>query len=451
MKNTISIVGGGLVGSLLSIYLGRRGYKVRVFEARPDMRHQDIPAGRSINMACSTRGWRALDEVGVGELVRKSAIPMYGRMMHSLEGDLTYQPYSDDRQAIYSISRAGLNKILMDFAEDKFDVEFIFNRKCVEMSEDKSITTFLNVKTGEHENYETPVLFGADGIYSKVREQLFHEEKLEYKQTNIGHSYKELHIPVNKYNEFALESNALHIWPRGEFMLIALPNPDKSFTCTLFLPSKGDYSFAELHDEASVARFFNSFFPDVKGIMPGLQRDFHKNTTSGLGIIRSYPWSSEGKVCLLGDAAHAIVPFYGQGMIAGFEDCYTLNGLMDKHGDNWEQIFKAFEEDRKPNADAIADLAMRNFVEMRDLVGDPRFIVRKLLEQKIERLHPDVFQSLYSMVSFSNIPYKEALDKGVKQDSLLDELMEKENIEDNWDSPETEQLIEELLHRTYAE
>lgn len=437
----ITIVGGGLVGSLLSAYLAKRGHEVDVYERRQDLRKVSISAGRSINMACSTRGWKALDYIGVGDQIRASAIPMKGRMIHDEQGNLTFQPYGRKGQAIYSISRGGLNKILMDFAEKEMGARFHFNKKCTDIDLEQNVTHFLTANSNETTAVKSDLIFGADGAFSAVRQVLEKQNRFNFSQTYISHGYKELTIPPTSEGDFAMEPNALHIWPRGQYMLIALPNPDHSFTCTLFLPFEGKSSFENLLTKEDVFQFFQKTFKDALPLMPSLEEDFFNNPASSLCLIRCFPWTYKNQVALIGDAAHAIVPFYGQGMIAGFEACTVLEALMNKHGEDWETIFQEYELTQKPNADAIADLALHNFIIMRDKVADPSFLLKKQLERKLHDLFEDEFIPLYSMVSFSTIPYAEAQQKGKEQDELLDELMEIENLEEKLDSEEIVPLL----------
>ena len=441
----VTIVGGGLVGSLLATYLGQKGFSVAVYERRSDMRKANISAGKSINMACSTRGWQALDKVGVADQIRKAAIPMNGRVIHSPEGELTFQPYGQDGEAIYSISRAGLNKILMSFSEGSNNVSYHFNQKCTDIDFDAPSATFQNSETGEIKEVKSDLIFGADGAFSAVRNVMQKQDRFTYSQTYISHSYKELHIPAGENGTFLMEKKALHIWPRGQFMLIALPNPDGSFTCTLFLPYEGKTSFQTLTERNVVQAFFEKEFADALQIMPTLVDDFFENPTSSLAVIRCFPWTYEDKVCLIGDASHGIVPFYGQGMISGFEDCFILDQLIDQVENDWETIFKTFEKSRKPNTDAIADLALHNFIVMRDLVAKPDFLLKKKVEKKLQRMFPEKFTPLYSMVSFSNIPYAEALERGKKQDVLLDEILTIKGLEEKMDSSEIEEKIREMF------
>lgn len=426
MSKQVTIVGAGLVGSLLAALLGKRGYQVNVYERRPDIRQANISAGKSINMACSTRGWRALDLVGAGDKVREAAIAMNGRMMHGIDESLTFQPYGKEGEAIYSISRAGLNQILIDHADDYENVNFHFEHKCLDIDLDATTASF-ELANGEQKHVESDLIFGTDGAFSAVRSVMQKLKHFNYSQEYISHDYKELSIDA-KYGEFQMDKHSLHIWPRGSHMLIALPNPDGSFTCTLFLPYEGENSFEKLNTEAEIKAFFESKFPDALKLIPNLTELFDENPTSPLVIIRCFPWSYDGKVALIGDASHAIVPFYGQGMNAGFEDVSILNELMDKYGDNWIDLFKEFETTRKPDADAIADLALKNFIEMRDLVGQDWFLKRKKIERALYETFPKDFIPQYSMVSFTNTPYSEAVSKGNQQDLILDELATKEDI-----------------------
>ncbi|MEP2026448.1 MAG: NAD(P)/FAD-dependent oxidoreductase [Reichenbachiella sp.] len=428
MSKQITIIGAGLVGSLLAALLGKRGYQVNVYERRADIRNANISAGKSINMACSTRGWKALDLVGAGDKVRKAAIAMNGRMMHGIDESLTFQPYGKENEAIYSISRAGLNQILIDHADEYENVNFQFEHKCIDIDLDRTIASF-ELNDNETKYVESDLIFGTDGAFSAVRSVMQKLKHFNFSQEYISHDYKELSIEA-KNGEFQMEKHALHIWPRGSHMLIALPNPDGSFTCTLFLPYEGENSFEKLNNESEIEAFFKSKFPDAFKLIPNLIELFNENPTSPLVIIKCFPWSYKGKVTLIGDASHGIVPFYGQGMNAGFEDVSILNELMDQHGDNWIELFQEFENSRKPDADAIADLALKNFIEMRDLVGQEWFLKRKKIERALYETFPERFIPQYSMVSFTNTPYSEAVRKGNQQDLILDELVNKEDILD---------------------
>ncbi len=446
MSKKVTIVGAGLVGSLLACYLGRRGYTVNVYEKRPDLRKRKLVAGRSINMACSTRGWRALDEVGVGDVVRTHAIAMKGRVMHSEQSELTHQPYGIDNQAIYSISRGGLNKILMDYAEKDNDVTFHYNKKCMDVDVDSGTVTFVDYETKETETVTADLVFGADGAFSRVRGIMQRLPHFNYTQDYISSDYKELHIP-DLNGAFRMEKEALHIWPRGEYMLIALPNTDGSFTCTLFMPYEGKDSFEQLQDSAAARAFFEEKFPDALEQMPNFDEDWTENPQSSLVIIRCYPWTW-GKTALLGDASHAIVPFYGQGMNSGFEDVYVLEQLINEHNEDWEAILPAFGKSRKPNADAIADLALYNYKVMRDLTADPEFLLRKKLEHRVMELYPDRYLSLYSMVTFSHTPYSEAQKKGKEQDEYFTSLVREHDVEGMFESGSIDSFIHSLFEKT---
>lgn len=440
MKKEITIIGAGLVGSLLAIYLSKRGYTVSVYERRADMRKEAMSAGRSINLALSDRGIKALEEVGIMDEIKKIAIPMHGRYLHQPDGSTAFQPYGKEGQFINSVSRAELNKKLMDLAQSH-GVKIYFNHKCEHINWSKKEISFETNDQLSIIHYQ--LLIGADGAYSAARlsHQLQHN-RFQYQQYYIDYGYKELVIPATKNNDFAIEKNALHIWPRGNYMLIALPNMDKSFTCTLFFPFEGDPSFASLNTTEKIKSFFETHFADAVNLMPTLTEDFYHNPTSSLVTVKCLPWIRNNHFALIGDAAHAIVPFFGQGMNAGFEDCSVLNALIEKYADDWEKILPEYESLRKPDADAIADLALNNFVEMRDKVADPIFLLQKKIEGKFSAKYPGKWIPAYSMVTFSpHIRYSEALQKGAIQQRIMDEIMALPGIEKNWDSIEIEQLI----------
>ena len=441
-KKNVLIIGAGLVGSLLSIYLARRGYKVRVCERRGDMRKDKVEAGRSINLALSDRGLLALEKLGIADEIRKIAIPMNGRFIHNMDGSTAFQPYGKQGQYINSVSRAELNKRLMDLAEAE-GVELLFNEKCTSIDWKEDHISFENTSGKSRPSYKTDLLFAADGAYSVARlNHMLQHDRFEYQQNYIDYGYKELHIPPGPEGSFRLEKNALHIWPRGNFMLIALPNPDGSFTCTLFFPFEGEVSFASLNNSSAVQSFFAKYFSDAAAVMPTLETDFFQNPTSSLVTVKCSPWIRDDKFALIGDAAHAIVPFFGQGMNCGFEDCYILDGLIEKYGQDWKTILYQYQALRKPDADAIAELALNNFIEMRDKVADPRFLLQKKIEARIHEKHPDKWIPAYSQVTFSpHIRYSEARDRGNKQEMIMQEVMARPGIEKNWDSPEIENYI----------
>ncbi len=442
-QRSILVVGAGLVGALWARLLALQGHRVTLVERRPDLRRADIPGGRSINLAVSDRGWRGLRLAGLEERVRPFALPMEGRMIHDRDGTQRFQPYGKPGQAIYSFHRRRLNELLLTAVEECPGTQILFEHRCVDVDLDAP-AILVETPTGQH-RLEAEVIFGVDGAYSAVRGRLQHLEGFNYCQEYLDYGYKELTIPPTSSGAWALEPRALHIWPRHSFMLIALPNPDRSFTCTLFFPLEGERSFAALRTEADVLHLFRHEFPDAVPLMPRLTEEFFTNPTGSLVTIRCFPWSYDGKVLLLGDAAHAIVPFYGQGMNAGFEDCVLLLEFLRRYGDDWSAAFHAFERFRKPHADAIAQLALDNFVEMRDRVAQPRFLLRKKLEQYLAERYPERFMPLYTMVTFTHMPYGEALRRGRLQDQILDALMELTESEADWEQPSFQQQAAALL------
>lgn len=444
MSNKVSVIGAGLVGSLLSIYLAKRGYNVNVFERRADMRKNKMSAGKSINLALSDRGLRALEGVGIVEEIRKIAIPMYGRFLHNQDGTTGYQPYGKSGQAINSVSRAGINMMLMDVAESMPNVKINFEERCTNVNSRSGKSSFINEATQKETHVDADLIFGSDGAFSAARlSAMLGHDRFTYNQFYIEHGYKELHIPAGPGGEFLMDKNALHIWPRKSFMMIALPNIDGTFTCTLFMPFEGENSFANLKTKEQVAEFFNRVFPDAVPLMPTLIDDFMNNPTSSLVTVKCFPWTFDDKLALIGDAAHAIVPFYGQGMNCGFEDCVVLDGLIDKHKENWHNILDEYQTLRKPDGDAVADLALGNFVEMRDKTADPKFLLQKKIEAWFSEKHPDKWVPQYTMVTYRpDIRYSYALDKGAEQDVIMKKVMAAvPDIDQKWDTPEVEQLI----------
>ena len=437
-KNTV-IVGAGLVGSLWACFLAKQGYRVDVYERRSDLRDIEMDAGKSINLALSDRGLKALSKVGLDKETLKLCIPAYGRLMHDVDGNTTFQAYGKEDQAINSISRGELNALLMDAADEYSNVQFYFNHKCDRVSYNTGKLHITNLKSNKQIELQPDLIFGTDGAFSKVRYSLQKTDRFDYQQMFLKHGYKEVLMPAAENGGWRIEKERLHIWPRESFMFMALPNLDGSFTCTLFLPFEGERSFAQLKSDEDVLAFFNTEFPDVISHLPNLLEEYNSNPTSSLAIIRCFPWSNNN-VMLLGDAAHAIVPFYGQGMNAGFEDCTILNELM-LNEENWQDAFSKFETMRKPDAEAIADLALQNFVEMRDLVADDEFLLRKKIEKKLMRQFPDQFIAQYSMVTFTHIPYHKALDLGKSQKILLNELAEIPGIIENWDQDGIQEKI----------
>lgn len=438
---TATIVGAGLVGSLWAVYLSKAGYKVTIVERRSDIRNAEISAGKSINLALSTRGWKALDTVGVGDEIRKIAIPMPGRMMHDLKGNLTFQPYGKEGQAIYSVSRGGVNAKMMDIAEQHGKAQIFYNERCYKADLENGIV-YTETASGEKKQYQSDVVFAADGAFSAVRYNSFQVlDRFNFSQNYIEDGYREILLPANADGSYKLEKNALHIWPRGRFMLIALPNEDGSFTCTLFMPFKGESSFETLTSKEAVNTFFATTFPDFYNMMPNIADAWEDHPLSSLAIIRCYPWT-HGKTALMGDAAHATVPFYGQGMNAGFEDCTVLWELMQKHKEDWKKVFEEYQIMRKPDGDGVQDLSLHNYYVMRDYVADPKFLLQKKIEAHFSEKHPDKWMPLYSQVTFSHIRYSEAWKKGQVQDAIMKKVMaEIDNIEEKWNSQEVESAI----------
>ena len=405
------------------------------------MRKQIIDGGRSINLALSNRGIRALTDVGVANEITRIAIPMHGRMIHAVNGALTFQPYGKQGQFINSISRSNLNMLLMEAAE-KNGAEFHFNTRVSNV--DLENTTITHQVNGFASTKVFDAVVGADGAFSVVRQAMQFTDRYNFAQDYIEHGYKEFHIPAGDCGKHNLEKNALHIWPRESFMLIALPNPDGIFTCTLFFPFDGDPSFNSVNSDSKVRRFFETNCPDVTTLMPNLLEDFKTNPTSSLVTIKCYPWV-KNKTLLIGDAAHAIVPFFGQGMNAGFEDCRILNELLHQYQDDWEKAIQSFQQRRKADTDAIGQLALDNFIEMRDLVADEDFLLRKKIEAKIHDLYPDQWIPLYSMVTFhDNMRYADALQIGGMQKKIMDEVMRKPGIKSTWEHLDFEQLVRQL-------
>lgn len=442
-KNNITVLGAGLIGSLMAIYLKRHGLDVSIYDKRPDKRKTPYyEGGRSINMALSHRGWKSLEQVGLKDKVLPLAIPMYGRRVHDEHGGTTFIPYGKANQAIYSISRGKFNQLLAEEAE-RLGAEIHFEHKCVEVDFRSNEITF---ETPEGEKKLTAnVIIGADGAYSALRMAMQKQIRFNYKQEYISHGYKELTIPATPEGEFAMDPNALHIWPRGKFMLIALPNPDKSFTCTLFLPFEGTkVCFDKIKDEDDLETVFQAYFDDAYQVMPDLKKEFFKNPTAALINVECYPWV-QGNSLLIGDASHAMVPFYGQGMNCGFEDCYILNSLIEKLGTNaWDLVFEKFQKKRKIDTDAICQLAMENFVEMRDSVSDPKFLLRKKIEAKLHELYPKEWIPLYTMVTFSDMGYAEAYAQGKLQEAIMNKVMADPLITENWNKLDYEDIINKM-------
>ena len=438
-SSRIVIVGGGLCGSLLALRLAQRGFKIDVYESRPDLRSHDISAGRSINLALSNRGFKALEMAGVAEEARKICIPMYGRMIHDQSGGTFASNYSGNGLAINSISRGDLNGLLLTHAEKHPNVNLHFNMECREIDIENNILKFFNHESGVTHEEKADVIFGTDGAGSALRKSYFMSRKFlfNFSQQYLTHGYKELEIPAKEGNH-QISKDHLHIWPRGKYMLIALPNLDGSFTVTLFLGhEEGEYHFKGLDTEEKINQFFHDQFPDALALIPEIEKQFAKNPTGALGTIKCSPWYYKGNNLIMGDAAHAVVPFYGQGMNASFEDVYELDQFIEKYqtdlsseSPDWSRIFREYHHSRLEDAYAIGDLAEENYYEMRDKVADPTFIKKRKIEMQLEQKYPD-YLSKYSMVTFSeHMPYSEAMKKGREQDAFLLEYCKDRELED---------------------
>jgi kynurenine 3-monooxygenase len=431
MKNKVTLIGGGLAGSLLALYLARRNFTVEVFERRPDMRTTSVSGGRSINLALSVRGIHALQETGMADKIMRIAIAMRGRMIHSRSGELTFQRYGkDDSEVIYATSRAELNKALLTGAEKHKNVQLHFNTRCRRMNVESGEVYLLNELTNEETVLQTRTVIGTDGSASVIREAMEEKGLAHFTQDLLDYGYKELVIPPGANGKHRIEKHALHIWPRETFMLIALPNLDGSFTCTFFYPHKGRESFETLNDERTVTEFFAHHFPDAVPLMPDLAKDFFTNPIGSMVTVKGLPWNVGDKALLIGDAAHAIVPFFGQGMNSAFEDCYHVDRLIHRQMGlgrsperiDWKELYTEFVKMRKKDTDAIADLAVENFIEMRDLVAQPKFQLKKKVERILEEHYPGLFVPKYTMVTFRRIPYSVARARGELQEKILDEL-----------------------------
>ena len=415
------LIGSGLAGGLLAAYLGRRGYEIDLYESRADPREGNLVGGRSINLALSTRGIHALEQLGIADEVLRHAIPMRGRMIHEKSGGLHFAPYDvDPNKYINSIGRAALNTTVIEAAQRYPNVRVHFNHKCTDVDLDSATANLLNSSTSQQLNASGDAIIGVDGAFSAVRQSMqLKIDNFQYDESYLAHGYKELTIPPAADGGWQMKKEALHIWPRKSFMMIALPNPDGSFTCTLFWEFEGPRSFATTKTDDEVCNFFQQEFPDAVPLMPALLEDFRQNPTGSLVTIRCAPWFHKDKVALVGDAAHAVVPFYGQGMNAAFEDCVVLDECLAKFPDNRERAFAKYFSRRKENADALADLAVENFIEMRDKTASRAFRAKKKLDHLLEALLPGVYLPLYAMVTFTRMPYAEAARRARLQDRIV--------------------------------
>ena len=423
-QESVLIIGAGLCGSLLALRLGQRGFKVHVVEMRPDLRTVDMSAGRSINLAFSNRGLKAIKLVGLESKVQSLCIPMYGRMVHDIEGNTFLSNYSGrDNESINSISRELLTALLLDEAEALENVTIEFQKRCTNVDFDNKEASFEDTISRTGFKISSDLIFGTDGAGSALRKSYFKERKFlfSFSQNYLTHGYKELTIQPDQKGSFKIYKNALHIWPRGDFMIIALPNLNGSFTVTLFLSyESGPYNFNNLTSPEIVTEFFEKEFPDALELMPNLAVEFFENPTAPLGTVKCFPWNYKGHSLLLGDSAHAIVPFYGQGMNASFEDVVEFDAFLDTHEGDWEATFKDFQNHRKIDTDGIADLAIDNFHEMKDHVANPIFQEKRKIEMALEAEFPEVYHSKYSLVTFKEtIGYNEAMTIGRAQDKAI--------------------------------
>ncbi|PCH96831.1 MAG: kynurenine 3-monooxygenase [Gammaproteobacteria bacterium] len=455
-KETITIAGAGPVGALLAVILARAGYSVNLFESRSDSRLHSVYQGKSINIALSDRGWLALESVGISEKIKTNAIAMKKRVIHAIDGSLTEQAYGKEGQAIWSVSRSGVNEELLSLAEAEPIVKIFFEQRLSQVNFDNAAATFTHEK---HNNeVSADYLFGADGAYSKVRRLAQETPRFSYSQSYMPQCYIELNIAANEKKtgdaRFKMKKEALHIWPRKDFMLIALPNPDGTFTCTLFLnfecSDQSKISFSALKNKADITEFFHHNFADAMTLLENPIDDFMQKPANPLFLVNVDPWVVNNKVALIGDAAHAMVPFYGQGMNCGFEDCRELGELIATHQGDWTQIFPAYQTSRQKNADAITELAKRNFIEMSELSGNASFLLQKKIEAKFHDLYPKLWTPLYSMVTFSpHLPYANALEIGEQQQKIMQELMadlmQVSNIEQCWQEDFVYQKMHDLV------
>ena len=436
--NKIAIFGAGLVGSLLAILLAKKGFKVEIHEKRPDLRFKSYSNLRSINLALSHRGWRALEAAGLADDLRPLAMPMYGRVVHSENGDQSFFPYGERDQAIYAISRHKLNCFLLDEAEKLPGIKIYFESKVEKFSFDKSLSYVSDIEGLRH-RIEADAFIGSDGAFSALRYEMMREDKFFYQQTYIEHGYKEFTIHPDPNGNWATRKDGLHIWPRKSFMMIALPNQDGTFTATLFYPFEGNASFETIKTPEEIRRLFEEEFADLIPLMPDYVQQFQNHPVASLVTIRCAPWNNQNFL-LIGDAAHAVVPFYGQGMNAGFEDCRLLMEMLGQHT-TWDGLFEDFSEKRRPDAEAISQLALDNFIEMRDLVADPDFQLKKKLESVLVKSGIPDWIPLYTMVTFSDLPYSEARRRGLRQAAILEKI----RLAENWNFIPQEEWKEKLL------
>ena len=432
----IIIVGAGLVGCLLSKYMARAGFKVSVYDRNPDPRSIDLQSGRSINITLCERGFKALDRVGAGDKVRKFCIPIYGRVMHSKDKndqgvyESIYQPYGNNQEALYSIERKYLGRELLNFAEQDKNIDFYFNEKCVNIDLSTATLDLHNLETGEIKQVKGDRIFGSDGANSVVRQKMQRLKRFNYSQEYCDQGYKEIIIPPCLDGSWELKKNAIHVWPRDDFMLIGFPNLDGSFTLSLHLPYEGKISLESIDSPRALQEFFEIYFPDVLPMVKSSLKDYFEKPVGTMITIKCFPWTYEDKIALIGDSCHAIFPSLGQGANSGFEDCVVLDQCLKNYSGDWAKIFREYENQRKPNLDAIADLCYEHFTVLRKMLGDPNFLRRSQIERDIQKRYPNR-ASLYYNVSFTNIPYLQAVKFERTHQALINKIIEIEDIEDN--------------------
>ena len=441
----ICVVGAGLVGSLLSNYLAREGYEVHLFDRQHDPRRGRRHTGRSINLTICERGFASLDRVGAGDRVREISVPCYGRYIHSVDGTVDYQPYGNHREAIHSVARNELNDVLVDMALGQSGIHVHFEEKCLDVDLDSPEVVFQSLRTNEVTRFKADRLFGADGANSRVRAAMQMVPGFRQRQEFFEQAYKEISVPAAPNGDWALPADAIHIWPRRHYMLIGFPNRDRTFTFALHMPFEGDPSFASIRTPDALLELFRRSFPDALPYVPNLVEDFFGRPESKMITVRCAPWTHGEKAALIGDAAHAIVPSYGQGANSGFEDCSVFYDCLQAANGNWGQALRDYEASRKPNADAIAELALEHFHELRDFVGSSEFLLRKELERWVSDLYPDRYAPLYSLISFTNVPYAEALRQDREQRTLVDRLLKVPNVREKLGSPEIREMVDAFM------
>ncbi|WP_010249655.1 FAD-dependent oxidoreductase [Myroides injenensis] len=444
MNENIAIIGSGLVGVVLAITLKRLGLNVTVYDKSKDIREVDFK-GRSINLALSNRGWKILKKIGIEEDIKKMAIPMYQRAIHLNENNITFQPYGINGEAIWAISRGDLNKKLISIAEG-LGVNFQFDTPIWDVDLDNGILFTADKESDQWSKIKHDMIFGADGAYSRIRSRMQRQSRYEYQQSYLKLGYKEFVIRADDSGKHRIDANSFHIWPRKDFMFIALANVDGSFTCTLFMPFEGDVSFENITSDKDIITFFEKYFIEVTHLIPDYVTIYKENPVNSLVTMKCFPWVYKDKVALIGDAAHAVVPFYGQGLNAGLEDVFVLSEIIDKNkGTDWGTLLQEYQKERKPNGDAIAELSYRNFKEMSESTADEEFLIRKKIESSFAIKYPDLWLPLYDRVTFSNDSYLSALKLGDFQNGIMDEVMKIEGIYEKWSSEEVENKIKNLI------